>query len=172
MYLYLGGSLGTGELVDRFVGYVDADFSGDVSHSRSTTGYVFRIAIGVVAWHSRKQSITATSTADAEFIASAAAIGELLWFRELLAGVLLLSRLPPMILYKDNAAALSTFSDRDFRTHSRHIGVKYYWAREVVADRTEVDMSYCGTGDMVADVLTKGLTVGKHLGFVRMCGLG
>ena len=170
--LYLGGSLGTEELIDSFVGYVDADFAGDVSHFRSTTGYVFRIGIGVVAWHSRKQSITATSTADAEFIASAAAIGELLWFRELLAGVLLLRCLPPTILYNDNAAALSTFSDGDFRPHSRHIGVKYYRAREVVADRTEVDMRYCGTGDMVADGLTKGLAVGKHLGFVKMCGLG
>lgn len=32
-------------------------------------------------------------------------------------------------------------------------------------------MRYCGTGDMVADGLTKGLAVGKQLGFVRSCGM-
>ena len=80
--------------------------------------------------------------------------------------------LPPTILYNDNAAALSTFADGDFRPHSRHIGVKYYQAREVVMDRMEVDMRYCGTGEMQADGLTKGLPIGKHAGLVCMCTLG
>lgn len=80
LQLHLGGSMGPKEFVGSFVGYVDADFAGDISNFRSTTGYLFKIGIGVVAWHSRKQCITATSTADAEFIATAAAIGELLCF--------------------------------------------------------------------------------------------
>ena len=172
--LTLGGEMSTEELVDSFVGYVDADFAGDALECKSTTGFVFKIGVGIMAWHSKKQSITAISMADAEFIASAAAIGALIWFRELLAGILRMEDaedLPPTILYNDNAAALSTFADGSFRPHSRHIGVEYYRAREVVMDRTEVDMRYCGTADMLADGLTKGLSIGKHSGFIRMCGL-
>ena len=165
--------MSTEGLIERFTGYVDADFAGDAMQCRSTTGFMFKIGVGAVVWHSRKQSITAVSTADAEYIASATAIGALIWFRELLADVLRMESadLPPTILYNDNAAALSTFADGDFRPHSRRIGVKYYRAREVVMDRTEVDMRYCGTADMLADGLTKGLAVGKHVGFVRMCTL-
>ena len=166
--------MSTEELVDSFVGYVDADFAGDALECKSMTGFVFKIGVGIVAWHSKKQSITAISMADAEFIASAAAIGALIWFRELLAGILRMEDaedLPPTILYNDNVAALSTFADSSFRPHSRHIGVKYYRACEVVMDRTEVDMRYCGTADMLADGLTKGLSIGKHSGFIRMCGL-
>ena len=166
--------MSTEELIESFTGYVDADFAGDAMQCRSTTGFMFKIGVGAVVWHSRKQSITAVSTADAEFIASATAVGALIWFRELLADVLRMESadLPPTLLYNDNAAALSTFADGDFRPHLRHIGVKYYRAREVVMDRTEIDMRYCGTAEMEADGLTKGLAIGKHIGFVRMCMLG
>ena len=36
-------------------------------------------------------------------------------------------------------------------------------------DRTEIDMRYCGSAEMQADGLTKGLAIGKHIGFVPMC---
>lgn len=172
--LCLGGAMRSQDLISSMVGYVDADFAGDVSDYRSTSGYVIKIGMGVVLWRSRKQSITATSTADAEFIASAAAIGELLWFRELVADILRMEAhdLPPTVLYNDNVAALSTFANGDFKPHLRHIGVKFCRAREVVAGREEVDMRYCGTKDMVADGLTKSLPIGKHMRFVHMCGLG
>ena len=167
--LCLGGERGV-DLTVAFDGYVDADFAGD-SQFRSTSGYIFRLGIGAVSWRSKKQTITALSTADAEFIASAAAIQELLWFLQLLCRLLRTPVLPPTVLYNDNAAALASFFDDKYRPHSRHIGVKYYRVRELVEDRTEVDMRYCATGDMVADGLTKGLDRIKQATFVRMCGL-
>ena len=157
-------------MAEAFGGYVDADFAGD-SQFRSTTGYIFRLGIGAIAWHSKKQTITALSTADAEFIASAAAIQELLWFRQLLCRLLRTEALPPTVLYNDNAGALASFFDDEYRPHSRHIGVKYYRVRELVEDRSQVDMRYCAFGDLVADRLTKGLDRLKQAAFVRMCGL-
>ena len=55
--------------------------------------------------------------------------------------------------------------------HSRHIGVKYYRVRELVEDRSQVDMQYCATGDIVVDGLTKAPDRIKQEAFVRMCGL-
>ena len=120
--LRLGGRAEV-DLTAAFDGYVDADFAGD-SKFRSTTGYIFRLGTSSVAWRSKKQTITALSTADAEFIASAAAIQELLWFRQLLCRLLRKSVLPPTVLYNDNVAALASFFDDKYRPHSRHIGVK------------------------------------------------
>ena len=71
------------DLIAAFDGYVDANFAGD-SRFRSTAGYIFRLGTKSVEWPSKKQTITSLSLADAEFIASAAAIQELLWFRQLL----------------------------------------------------------------------------------------
>ena len=70
--------------------------------------------IGAIRWHSKKQKITALSTVDAEFIASAAAVQEMLWFRELLSRLLMTDVLPPTVLYNDNAASLASFFDDEY----------------------------------------------------------
>jgi len=61
-------------------GFVDADFAGDASSLKSTIGYMFLLGTGRIPWHSKNQAITATSTADAEFIASVSAIQQVVWF--------------------------------------------------------------------------------------------
>ena len=123
--LRLGGVSGCDSVVDSLVGYVDSDFAGDVAEFKSTTGYAFRMGTGLICWKSSKQSITTTSTADAEFKASAAAIGDLLWLRELVAGICRYAGsadLGPTVLYNDNQSTLSTFAVRGFRPHSRQLG--------------------------------------------------
>jgi len=55
-------------------GFVDANFIGDTCILKSTTGYILPIGSTVIQWHSKKQSITETTKADAEFIAYAMAI--------------------------------------------------------------------------------------------------
>nr|KYP72498.1 Retrovirus-related Pol polyprotein from transposon TNT 1-94 [Cajanus cajan] len=50
------------------IGYSDSDFAGCIDTRKSTSGYVFILACGVVSWSSRKQTLTATSTMEAEFV--------------------------------------------------------------------------------------------------------
>ncbi|XP_059638641.1 secreted RxLR effector protein 161-like [Cornus florida] len=49
-----------GEL--EVIGYLDSDFAGCVDSRRSTFGYLFLLAGGVISWKSAKQSIIASST--------------------------------------------------------------------------------------------------------------
>eukprot|EP00253_Pinus_taeda_P005046 PITA_05046 len=51
-------------------GFVDADWAGDLDQRRSTSGYVFNLFGGAVNWMSKKQSVVALSTTEAEFMAS------------------------------------------------------------------------------------------------------
>ncbi|KAE8707674.1 hypothetical protein F3Y22_tig00110377pilonHSYRG00029 [Hibiscus syriacus] len=48
----------------------DSDYAGDLDKSKSTTGYVFKVAGGAVSWVSKLQSVVATSTTEAEYVAA------------------------------------------------------------------------------------------------------
>nr|GFA99768.1 hypothetical protein [Tanacetum cinerariifolium] len=50
--------------------YTDAEYLTDADDLKSQTGYVFVLNRGVVDWKSAKQSIVATSSAEAEYIAA------------------------------------------------------------------------------------------------------
>jgi hypothetical protein len=49
-------------------GYIDSDFIGDLEKRKSTIGYVFIIAGGVVSWVSKLQTVVALSTTEAEYM--------------------------------------------------------------------------------------------------------
>ena len=49
----------------ELLGYTDSNYAGDVDDSRSTSGYVFLMSGGAVAWSSRKQPIVTLSITEA-----------------------------------------------------------------------------------------------------------
>nr|KYP39214.1 Retrovirus-related Pol polyprotein from transposon TNT 1-94 [Cajanus cajan] len=51
------------------IGYTNLDFSGCINTRKSTFGSVYLLARGVISWKSEKQSVIATSTMEAEFVA-------------------------------------------------------------------------------------------------------
>ena len=51
-------------------GFVDADWAGDLDQRRSISGYVFNLFGGAASWMSKKQSVVALSTTEAEYMAA------------------------------------------------------------------------------------------------------
>src|SRR5205807_141768 len=117
----------------KLTGYVDADFAGDASSLKSTISYIFQLGLGIVQWHSKCQSITASSTADAEFKASASAIQELVWLRKLVQEITR-SSLHVSTLFNDNQASLSTFKDTTYKPCSQYVSVRVHQIREFIED--------------------------------------
>jgi len=72
------GRPGLDRVLDIF-GYVDADWARDLDQRRSTCVYVFNLFGGVVSWMSKRQSIVALSTIEAEYMASTHARKEAVW---------------------------------------------------------------------------------------------
>ena len=66
------------------LGYSDSDFVGCPIERKYTSGYIFLIAGGAVSWKSKKQTIDATSSSEAEYIASCAASKEAIWLSRLI----------------------------------------------------------------------------------------
>ncbi|WJZ84648.1 hypothetical protein VitviT2T_004242 [Vitis vinifera] len=61
---------GNGELM----AYTDSDYAGDVDDRKSTSGYVFLLSEGAVAWSSKKQPVVTLSTTEAKFVAAASCL--------------------------------------------------------------------------------------------------
>ncbi|KAG2775354.1 hypothetical protein Pcac1_g13982 [Phytophthora cactorum] len=71
-----------------FRGYSDADWAGDHSDRKSTSGYLFQVLGGPIPWGSKKQSSVSLSTSEAEYIALSLAIQEGKWVHKLLCEIL------------------------------------------------------------------------------------
>nr|GEU96020.1 hypothetical protein [Tanacetum cinerariifolium] len=67
--------------------YTDAGYLTDADDLKSQTGYVFVLNGGAVDWKSAKQSIFATSSAEAEYIAAFDASKEAVWVRKFISGL-------------------------------------------------------------------------------------
>jgi hypothetical protein len=172
---YLAGTVTAGITYTRsapsaLIGYTDADYGGELDSRRSTTGYVFVLAGGAISWSSRLQTTVAVSTAEAEYMASAAATKEALWLRTLLTDM----GYPitgPITIYGDNQAAIKLLKHPIASARSKHIDIIYHFARERVASG-EVEFSYISTNDMVADCMTKPVPRPKLLSCMTGMGMG
>ena len=66
-------------------GYCDADWGGDLTTCKSTTGYVFFVDNGAILWNSKRQRTVALSTSEAEYMAVSHSAKEAMWLRLLMA---------------------------------------------------------------------------------------
>ncbi|KAG5862838.1 hypothetical protein JTB14_026880 [Gonioctena quinquepunctata] len=78
---YLKNSIETGLFYKQGEGsleaFSDADWAGDKSDRKSTSGSIILYAGNPINWFSKKQSCVALSTAEAEYVAAAASAQEL-----------------------------------------------------------------------------------------------
>ena len=176
IFRYLNGTLNYGLVYEKnedkndgLIGYSDADWAGDANDRRSTSGYLFMMAGAAVSWKSRKQTCVALSTAEAEYVAIAAAAQEATWMRQLLEE-LYHKQAKPTVLHEDNQSAIAVAQNPQSHSKMKHIDIRYHFVREKVLDNT-VELRYCPTNDMLADVLTKGLTFDKFARLRELTGV-
>jgi transposase InsO family protein len=133
-------------------GFCDSDYASDKTTRRSTTGYVFTLHGAAISWCSKRQQTVALSTAEAEYMAAAAAIKDALWLRKLLPEL----GIPcdSIEIKADNQAAIHLLNNYAISQRSKHIDVIYHFARERVQSG-EVSILYVPTATQVADILTK-----------------
>jgi len=139
-------------------GYVDSDYAGDFDKSKSTTGYVFTLASGAVSWVSKLQSVVATSTTEAEYVAATQASKEAVWLKMLMDE--LGHEQKNISLFCDSQSALYLARNPAFHSKSKHIRVQYHFVREKVEEGT-VDMQKIHTKENLADYLTKAVNGDK-----------
>ena len=159
---YLNGTTALGLLYQpndsrELCGYSDADWAGDSSDRKSTSGYVFMMSGSAVSWRSKKQSCVALSTAEAEYMALSSATQEAMWMRQLFASLVNEYKLSePTTIYEDNQSTICMAKNNQSHGRSKHIDIKYHFVREQV-EQQSIKLIYCKSEEMTADILTKGL---------------
>jgi len=124
---YLRGTTRLGVLYggsEPLQGFVDADWERDVDGSRSTTGFVFTLNGGPIAWASKRQSTVATSTAEAEYVASAMEREQARWLRKLLSAPGVDGEAVPT--GEDNQACLALVNNPEATGSIKHVDVTYH----------------------------------------------
>jgi hypothetical protein len=139
------------------VGYSDADFLGCVDTKKSTSDYVFTLANGVISWKSSKQSLTAASTMQAEFVACYEAVGQAVWLKGFIPELRVVDSISePLRLYCDNMAAVFYANNNKSSGAAKHIEIKYFVVKDRIQDHT-LELEHISTKEMLTDPLTKGL---------------
>ena len=82
------------------------DWARSIIDRRSTSRWCTFVGGNLVTWRSKKQSVVARSSAEAEYGAIALGICEILWLKRLL-GELKITTKGPMKMYCDNKAAIN-----------------------------------------------------------------
>ena len=159
IFRYIKGTLNYGLVFDAskitdllLYGFADANFDAD-NDCKSTSGYIYFLAGCPVSWSSKRQSMVALSTAEAEYIAASMATQEALWLRNLLTD-LELELTGPTTIYEDNAGAIALTKNPEHHACTKHFDRKVHFVRDRV-NSNEVELQYCPTRDMIADALTK-----------------
>jgi hypothetical protein len=162
LWLTFGGDDMTAE------GYSDADWASQL-HRHSISGYVFRMGCGAVTWSSKKQSLVALSSTEAEYIVMTHAAKELLWLRTFLSE---LSGTPagPTTLRVDNQSTITICKDNKFHARTKHIDIHYHFIRKVVSSGC-IAVQYLPTEDNTADIFTKPLGRQRFEKLARQLGL-
>ncbi len=137
---YLSGTKGykvkyhsymNGDISPKLIGYVDADFASDVDSRKSVSGHIFTFGKSPIAWKIKRQPTTATSTAEAEYVALSdcgkvsLALGNIV--------LELMNENPfPIRIYEDNRAALMIANQESSTKRTKHRDIKYHHIKDLV----------------------------------------
>ena len=138
------------------IGYSDSDWAGCRESRKSTSGFVFMLAGGAISWRSKKQTIVALSTCEAEYVAASLACKEAIWLSRLLADMLLHGEAKCIELRNDNSGAIATAKNSGINQRNKHIDLKYHFVRDC-HEQKRVYLVKWPTADQVADICTKAL---------------
>ena len=134
---------------------------------------VFLLNVGAILWASPRQPVVALSSTEAAYMALTHAMKEVLWLRTLFAEVGAPKHAKEISkIYSDNQGAIALANNPGFHARSKHIDIQYHFIRSHVnQENGTINLLYCPTEDMTADVLTKGLPRDRHQKHAAAMGL-
>eukprot|EP00253_Pinus_taeda_P030853 PITA_30853 len=112
-------------ILSSLIGYFDSDFDGDKETRVSTSGYAISLGSGAISWRSRKQSVPADSTTEAEYVAVVDATKEIVWLKKILED-LQVKQVQSTPLMINNTSTIKLAKNPKFHDRTKHINTKYH----------------------------------------------
>ncbi|GJZ62466.1 retrotransposon protein, putative, ty1-copia subclass, partial [Tanacetum coccineum] len=105
------------------------------SYSTTKLGVTCYTDASAIDWKSSKQSTTAMSSMEAEYIAAAEAAMEAIWIRKFIFGLGIVPSIDkPMDMYCDNTCAITIADEPGVQKGAKHFRRKYHFIREVIQE--------------------------------------
>ncbi|KAK2067205.1 hypothetical protein P8C59_000964 [Phyllachora maydis] len=111
------------------IGFSDSNFTGDKATSKSTYGYLYKLAGGPISWKTKRATTIALSTLEAETNGLIEAICEVQWIVGLFSELYRLID-HPITLYIDNQGSITVANDPALYARTKYTLLKFRYVRE------------------------------------------
>ncbi|GJS48103.1 hypothetical protein Tco_0598224 [Tanacetum coccineum] len=148
----------------ELVAYTDSDYAGATLDRKSTTGGCQFLGNRLISWQCKKQTVVATSTTEAEYVAAASCCGQVLWIQNQLLdyGYNFMNT----VIYIDNTSTICIIENPVQHSKTKHIEIRHHFIRDFNAKKL-VQMAKIDTQLNVADLLTKGFDTEVCVSFIK-----
>ena len=149
----------------RLTAFTDASFGANPDNGKSTTGYLFFLAGGLISFGAKSQSLTAQSTVEAEIQALSYGAREAVYTSNFLMelGFKTFGTVP---INSDSTGALTVAGNAIHTQRTKHVALRYFFIRELV-QRGQVVLRHRPGETQLADVATKHLPKHRFTSIVK-----
>ncbi|GKD35240.1 putative ribonuclease H-like domain-containing protein, partial [Tanacetum coccineum] len=125
---------------------------------KSTIGGCQFLGRRLISWQCKKQTIVATSTTEAEYVAAANCCGQVLWIQNQMLdyGFNFMNTK----IYIDNESTICIVKNPVFHSKTKHIEIRHHFNRDAY-EKKLIQVLKIHTDDNVADLLTKAFDVSR-----------
>ncbi|GJU08881.1 putative ribonuclease H-like domain-containing protein [Tanacetum coccineum] len=108
--------------------YSDSDYAGANLDRKSTTGGCQFLGRRLISWQCKKQTIVATSTTEAEYVAAANCCGQVLWIQNQMLdyGFNFMNTK----IYIDNESTICIVKNPVYHSKTKHIAIRHHFIRD------------------------------------------
>ncbi|GJW68789.1 putative ribonuclease H-like domain-containing protein [Tanacetum coccineum] len=133
-----------------------SDYGGANLDRKSTTGGCQFLGHRLISWQCKKQTIVATSTIEAEYVAAANCCGQVLWIQNQMLDYGL--NFMNTRIYIDNESTICIVKNPVSHSKTKHIEIRHHFIRDAY-EKKLIQVLKIHTDNNVADLLTKAFDV-------------
>ncbi|GAU36961.1 hypothetical protein TSUD_57390 [Trifolium subterraneum] len=137
----------------KLIAYTNSSWCGDIEDRKSTAGYVFLLGGAPIAWSSKKESVVALSSCEAEYIAASLCACQAIWLANLIEEIMGEDH-GVVKMRIDNISAINLAKNPVAHGKSKHIEMRFHYLREQVRNG-RICVEHCKSEDQIADIMTK-----------------
>eukprot|EP00121_Abeoforma_whisleri_P006484 Awhi_evm1s5900 len=137
--------------------YTDASYGTEYDR-RSRSGMVILVNGCPIVYESKRQGVIALSSAESEYIALCNCLRHTKWLMSVISQLFGLKG--SVIVNIDNQPAKHVALGHNGSKLARHIDIRYHYVKEILEDKS-INLEYCDTDKMIADIFTKPLGKNK-----------
>ncbi|GJS95887.1 putative ribonuclease H-like domain-containing protein [Tanacetum coccineum] len=132
--------------------FSDSDYAGANLDRKSTTGGYQFLGSRLISWQCKKQTIVATSTTEAEYVAAASCYGQLLWIQNQMLdyGFNFMNTK----IHIDNKSTICIMKNPVYHSKTKHIEIRHHFIRDSY-EKKLIRVEKIHTDNNVADLFTK-----------------